>query len=505
MVAMLLRVSWRAVSGIVTRVVAELAGTADRLDGLRKIDIDEIAYRKGHRYLLAVTDHETGRLAWAAEGRNAATLRAFFDALGEDRVARLTHVSADGAEWIHDMVREKASQAVICLDPFHVVKWTTDALDALRRRLAAQFRSSGRKGQAATIKHTRWALIKNPEDLTGGQRTTIASIAKDNKQLYRGYLMKEQLRLRHVATPSTVTHLLLTDRLVKSSSVKGDQEPRHHPLVLDFFRHRLAPQYRERGYDRCSEAAALSDALYAEDARRRSLGEPPITLEEARTGLFGGADIVTYRVRESGDPVAATTTPPCLSCAMLSRHFGFRLKPRKIAGPAGLSSQEGAQTIPERFPAEVADVLRGEGWSAGRYTDAQVASAVDVVCGEVGRNGARIEALPAAAEALSEFGGLHVVQDGPGRDVRRRPFAIDPTQVAATAETLADLGKLLDTKLFPIGMEGDHDSVLAIDEAGRVFALDHAGVWYLGDSVDAALIALVTGTQPPRLDAYGNW
>jgi transposase len=68
------RVSWRAVSGIVTRVVAELAGTADRLDGLRKIGIDEIAYRKGHRYLLAVTDHETGRLAWAAEGRNAAGL-----------------------------------------------------------------------------------------------------------------------------------------------------------------------------------------------------------------------------------------------------------------------------------------------------------------------------------------------------------------------------------------------------------------------------------------------
>jgi transposase len=81
-VAVLLRVSWRAVSGIVTRVVAELAGTADRLDGLRKIGIDEIAYRKGHRYLLAVTDHETGGLAWAAEGRNAATLRAFFDALG---------------------------------------------------------------------------------------------------------------------------------------------------------------------------------------------------------------------------------------------------------------------------------------------------------------------------------------------------------------------------------------------------------------------------------------
>ncbi len=159
----------------------------------------------------------------------------------------------------------------------------------------------------------------------------------------------------------------------------------------------------------------------------------------------------------------------------------------------------------ERFPDDVAEVLRDAGWPERRLTDAQVATAVAFVSGEVGRNGATIEAFPAATEALTEFGGLYVVQDGPGRDLRRRPFAIDPTQVAATTETLADLGRLLDTKLFPIGMEGDHESVLAIDEAGRVFALDHAGVWFLGDGVVSALTTLVTGAQPPRLNEHGNW
>jgi SUKH-3 immunity protein len=159
----------------------------------------------------------------------------------------------------------------------------------------------------------------------------------------------------------------------------------------------------------------------------------------------------------------------------------------------------------QRFPVEVAQVLRDAGWTGQRLTDAQVATAVSYVGGEIGRNGAKIQAFPAATEALSEFGGLYVVQDGPGRDLRRRPFAFDPTQVAATTETLADLGRLLNIKLFPIGMEGDHESVLAIDEAGRVFALDHAGVWYLGDSVAAALATLVTGTQPPRLNDHGNW
>ena len=46
-VAVFLRLSWRTVSGIVTRVVAELTGKTDQLDGLRRIGIDKIAYRKG--------------------------------------------------------------------------------------------------------------------------------------------------------------------------------------------------------------------------------------------------------------------------------------------------------------------------------------------------------------------------------------------------------------------------------------------------------------------------
>jgi hypothetical protein len=161
--------------------------------------------------------------------------------------------------------------------------------------------------------------------------------------------------------------------------------------------------------------------------------------------------------------------------------------------------------MPESLPPDVADVLRAAGWSSERrLTQAQVATMIESVRAEIGRNGARVESFPAATEALTEFGGLHVVQDGPGRGLRRRAFVIDPTLVAATSETLADLGRRLRTRLFPIGTEGDHDSVLAIDEGGRVFALDHAGVWRLGDAVAAALTTLVSGAQPPRLNEDGE-
>ena len=118
----------------------------------------------------------------------------FLDALGEDRTRLLTHVSADGAEWIHGPFRVRAPQAVICLDPFHVVAWAVEAVEKVRRRLAAELHRDGRSDQASTIKHSRWALIRDYRKQTPEQRGRLAQIAVTNKPLYRAYLIKEQLR-----------------------------------------------------------------------------------------------------------------------------------------------------------------------------------------------------------------------------------------------------------------------------------------------------------------------
>lgn len=193
-VSAMLRVTWRRVAVIVARVVEDLAGKSDRLDGLRRIGIDEIAHRKGHRYLTVIVDHDTGRLVWAAPGRNSETLGRFFDALGQERSKLLTPVSADGAEWIHTVVTERAPRALICLDVFHVVAWATKALDEVRRGQWNKLRWQGKHAQASNLKGTRWALLKNIQDLTGEQKTTMASIAVTNRRLYRAYLLKEQLR-----------------------------------------------------------------------------------------------------------------------------------------------------------------------------------------------------------------------------------------------------------------------------------------------------------------------
>jgi transposase len=201
----LMRIAWRTVGSVIARVWADIDALEDRLDGLRRIGVDEISYKRGYRYLTVVVDHDTGRLLWAAPGRDRATLRSFFDLLGPQRSALITHVSADQAEWVAEVITERCPQAVQCADPFHIIKWATAALDEVRRhawndaRQGGHTRPKGRvrrdaTGQARALKHARYALWKNPENLTDRQRHKLQWIAKTDPRLHRAYLLKEGLR-----------------------------------------------------------------------------------------------------------------------------------------------------------------------------------------------------------------------------------------------------------------------------------------------------------------------
>ena len=193
-VAALMRVAWRSVGSILERVAAEARREVDLLAGLRRIGIDEISHRKGQRYLTVVVDHHSGRLVWAAPGRDRTTVLAFFDALGEERCKQLELISADMASWISGPIAERASQAIRCVDPFHVVMLATEALDEVRREVWNEARRQGNLKLARELKGARFAVWKNPENLTDRQATKLATIQQTNARLYRAYLLKEQLR-----------------------------------------------------------------------------------------------------------------------------------------------------------------------------------------------------------------------------------------------------------------------------------------------------------------------
>jgi transposase len=154
-----------------------------------------------------IVDHDSGRLVWAAPGRDDATLHRFFDDLGPRRASALTHVSADMAGWIARVVAKRAPGAVRCADAFHVVAGAAEALDIERRR--AWNRASGAQpanttirrrprtgGDARALKRARFALWKNPEELPDRrhQHHQLEWIAQTDPPLWRAYLLKEGLR-----------------------------------------------------------------------------------------------------------------------------------------------------------------------------------------------------------------------------------------------------------------------------------------------------------------------
>ena len=204
-ISRLLRCSWEAVAGIVTRVVADHLDDA-RLDQVYRIGVDEVSYRKGHRYLTVVADHDRdGAVIWAREGKSGATLEQFFDELGPQRSKQITAASVDLHGGYAKVVKTRTG-ARIFADPFHVVKLANYALDEIRRaewntaRTAAKVTRPSPYGDvrrdpaAQLIKHTRWALLKDPATWTETQRDQIAQLRRARHVLFRAWLLKEELR-----------------------------------------------------------------------------------------------------------------------------------------------------------------------------------------------------------------------------------------------------------------------------------------------------------------------
>jgi transposase len=190
-IAGLLRIAWDTVGQIVERVVADHLDET-RLTGLVAIGCDEISYRRGQRYLTSIVDHATGATVWCSPGRNAATLQAFFDELGERRHS-IRAVSIDMSGGYEKAICDN-TRAEICFDPFHVVRLAQRAVDQVRRdEWNAHERSHTPTGR--WIKGTRWSLLKAPDKQTIGQLALLGEVQHANKPMFRAFLLKEELRL----------------------------------------------------------------------------------------------------------------------------------------------------------------------------------------------------------------------------------------------------------------------------------------------------------------------
>jgi len=189
-VAELMRVGWRTVGSILESVV-QRRSPKDRLDGLRRLGIDELSYRKHHEYLTVVTDLDRHKVVWLGKDKSRATVQRFFDELGAERTARLTTVAMDMCGAFISTVGERAPAARIVFDRFHIQELLNFALDEVRRdEVNATKRGTT---EAKALKRTRWSLVRNNWNLTALDRERLSLVQKRNRRLYRAYLLKESL------------------------------------------------------------------------------------------------------------------------------------------------------------------------------------------------------------------------------------------------------------------------------------------------------------------------
>ena len=217
-----MRIDWETVGRCVHRTLNDIEPERSRrLDSLVNIGIDETSYKKGHKYITVIVNHDTNTVVWAAQGHGKGVLTQFYKQLTPKQLSSIRVVTGDGAKWITECVNEFTPDCERCVDPFHVVEWAMEALDEVRREVwreayseavqlaKAHPRGKGRpkaddaeaaiikaaKEKAEEIKNSAYALGKAPEHLTENQQAMVAMFAENNNRLYRAYRMKETLRL----------------------------------------------------------------------------------------------------------------------------------------------------------------------------------------------------------------------------------------------------------------------------------------------------------------------
>jgi transposase len=191
-VADIFRTSWNTVCRAVTMAV--LWGIANRsLEGVTALGIDEIQWRKGHKYLTLVYQIQEGckRLLYVGAERTAQTLHGFFDLFGAARAAALRFICSDMWQPYLAVIAARAGQAIHVLDRYHVMAKMNKAIDEVRAAEAKRLKADGYE---PVLKHSRWVLLKRPENLTEQQAVKLKELLRYNLKAVRAYLLREEFQ-----------------------------------------------------------------------------------------------------------------------------------------------------------------------------------------------------------------------------------------------------------------------------------------------------------------------
>jgi len=151
------------------------------------IGIDETASRKGHNYLTVVADLESGSVIYATGGRSNFAIddfRKFLESHGGNP-ANIANVSCDMSPAFIKGIEANFPDADIVFDKFHIMMMVNKAVNEVRIK---------ERKEQPTLKHTKYVILKNPENLTEKEQKKLSSLANQNLKTMRAYNMKLQFQ-----------------------------------------------------------------------------------------------------------------------------------------------------------------------------------------------------------------------------------------------------------------------------------------------------------------------
>lgn len=238
---------WSTVKRI-DRKYLQLRQDAYRFGDVRRICLDEVAYRKGQRYLTVVSDLDTRDVIWVGKGREKATVAAFFAALGPEKTAQIESVAMDMSPAYVAAVEEGAPQALIVYDRFHIMQYVNEAVDQVRRDEQRKADKAGKE----TLKGKRWVLLRREKDLPMSQRVQLWELYVLNQGIAISHILKEDFTTLFECQDITQAARFLDTWMARARQSKlepflrlCEQLDRWRGNLLNYFEHRISNSLAE--------------------------------------------------------------------------------------------------------------------------------------------------------------------------------------------------------------------------------------------------------------------
>lgn len=158
----------------------------------KNISVDEVAWKKHHRYLTNVVDVDEKVVTWNDKGRKAEVLNRYYESIGKDNCQKIETVALDGARTYISSTTDYAVNAKIVLDRFHATQKASKALDQVRRdELSKARKNDNEELIELTNCKQRFILLKNRVNLTEKQAVSLQRLCEINQPIYKAMLLKE--------------------------------------------------------------------------------------------------------------------------------------------------------------------------------------------------------------------------------------------------------------------------------------------------------------------------